>query len=140
MIENRVKLRLLLIKEKALAQINEFKVSYMLQSCRFREFMLNFVYIRPRTRLLMQRWSSGYRTAINMKWTGKFTCGLVYPSQYCPCIHCTMIDHRSVSTLSEVLRQAIENEEKLINELSLPGAKLEIKQVNNTHSHKYCTK
>ena len=71
MIENRVKLRLLLIKEKALAQINEFKVSYMLQSCRFREFMLNFVYIRQRTRLLMQRWSSGYRTAINMKWTGK---------------------------------------------------------------------
>ena len=50
-----------------------------------------------------------------------------------------MIDHRSVSTLSEVLRQAIENEEKLINELALPGAKLEIKQVNNTHAH-YCTK
>ena len=30
MIENRVKLRLRLIKEKALAQINEFKVSYTL--------------------------------------------------------------------------------------------------------------
>jgi hypothetical protein len=29
MIENRIKLRLMLIKEKALAQINEFKVSYM---------------------------------------------------------------------------------------------------------------
>ena len=28
MIENRVKLRLVLIKEKALAQINEFKVSH----------------------------------------------------------------------------------------------------------------
>ena len=28
-IENRVKLRLVLIKEKALAQINEYKVSYM---------------------------------------------------------------------------------------------------------------
>ena len=40
-----------------------------------------------------------------------------------------MIDHCSVSTLSEVLRQAIENEEKLVNELALPGAKLEIKQV-----------
>ena len=37
--------------------------------------------------------------------------------------------YRSVSTLSKVLRQAIENEEKLVNELSLPGAKLEIKQV-----------
>ena len=40
-----------------------------------------------------------------------------------------MIDHCSVSTLSEVLRQAIENEEKLVNELALPGAKLEIRQV-----------
>ena len=30
----------------------------------------------------------------------------------------------SVSTLSEVLRQAIENEDKLINELALPGGQL----------------
>ena len=35
-----------------------------------------------------------------------------------------------VSTLSQVLRQAIENEEKLVNELALPGAKLEIRQVS----------
>ena len=50
---------------------------------------------------------------------------------------CTMIDHCSVSTLSEVLRQAIENEEKLVNELALPGAKLEIRQVNTVHADNY---
>ena len=36
----------------------------------------------------------------------------------------------SVSTLSEVLRQAIENEDKLINELALPGASLDIREVS----------
>ena len=40
-----------------------------------------------------------------------------------------------VSTLSEVLRQAIENEENLVNELALPGAKLEIRQVSTEHVH-----
>ena len=39
------------------------------------------------------------------------------------------VDGCSVGTLAEVLRQAIENEEKLINELVLPGASLEIREV-----------
>ena len=36
----------------------------------------------------------------------------------------------SVSVLSKVLRQTIENEEKLVNEIVLPGAKLEIREVS----------
>ena len=42
-----------------------------------------------------------------------------------------------VSTLSQVLRQAIENEEKLVNELALPGAKLEIRKVS-TCTYRQC--
>ena len=74
----------------------------------------------------MERWNSGLENATNKKLNGKI-------SQYQPHQTPLLFNPYSVSTLSEVLRQAIENEQKLMNELLLPGAKLEIREVSGPY-------
>ncbi len=66
---------------------------------------------------------NGWRTVTNMKWRGEHI--ILQTSSTTAHIYTSSVEH-----LANVLRQAIENEQKLLNEITLPGAKFHIREVH----------
>lgn len=88
----------------------------------------------PQAMPCKRRWMNGSKYVMTRKWIGVFN---VHQPTFACDSH--VIRMHSVSHLLDVLRQAVENEEKLLSEVTLPGVKFEIREVN-THYHiaMYC--